>query len=133
VNFHLGVERVYNRAMTEEESSRRAASRDSVMLQAAVRHESAGEFSARVRNISAGGIKIDCPRGLPAGTPIEVTLRGVGLVRGIVAWSAGGYVGIRFEQDIDPKLTMPQIAVRKDAPTTSRADFRRPGLRLSDD
>jgi hypothetical protein len=104
------------------------------MLHAAVRHETTGEFSARVRNISAGGIKIDCPRGLPAGTPIEVTLRGVGPVRGTVAWSAGGYVGIRFDTTIDPKQTMPQIAVKKaiDAPTTHK-DFRRPGLRLSDD
>jgi hypothetical protein len=130
----MARELVYNRGVTEDDPSRRREPRDSVMLSATVRHEHSGEFTARVRNISAGGIKIDCPRGLPGGTPVEVTLRGVGMVRGIVAWSAGGFVGIRFEETIDPKLTMPQIAVKKETDAPSRmVDFRRPGLRLSDD
>jgi hypothetical protein len=103
------------------------------MLSATIRHEHSGEFTARVRNISAGGIKIDCPRGLPGGTPVEVTLRGVGLVHGTVAWSAGGFVGIRFETTIDPKLTMPQINARDSATPGQRPEFKRPGLRLSDD
>ena len=120
--------------MTEEDSTRRSAPRDSVMLHASVRHEHTGEFSARVRNISPGGIKIDCATALPGGTPVEVTLRGVGLVQGTVAWSAGGHVGIRFDRAIDPKLTMPQIGVRKggEAPRAP-VDYRRPVLRLSDD
>jgi hypothetical protein len=104
------------------------------MLSATVRHEHSGEFTARVRNISAGGVKIDCPRGLPGGTPVDVTLRGIGLVHGTVAWSAGGFVGIRFEATIDPKLTMPQVNVRKDAAgPVNPNEFRRPGLRLSDE
>ena len=103
------------------------------MLSATVRHEHSGEFTARVRNISSGGVKIDCPRGLPGGTPVEVTLRGVGVVHGTVAWSAGGFVGIRFDSTIDPKLTMPQVSVRDAAAPANRPDFRRPGLRLSDD
>jgi hypothetical protein len=103
------------------------------MLSATVRHEHSGEFTARVRNISAGGVKIDCPRGLPGGTPVEVTLRGVGLVRGTVAWSAGGFVGIRFDSTIDPKLTMPQVTVRAPAAPVLRPEFKRPGLKLSDD
>jgi hypothetical protein len=103
------------------------------MLSAAVRHEHSGEFTARVRNISARGIKIDCARGLPVATPVEVTLRGVGLVRGTVAWSAGGSVGIRFDAEIDPKLTMPQVTVRSQSDPVTRPEFKRPGLRLSDD
>src|SRR5690349_18420431 len=120
--------------MTEEDSTRRSAPRDSVMLHATVRHEQTGEFSARVRNISSGGIKIDCATALPGASPVDVTLRGVGLVRGVIAWSAGGCVGIRFDREIDPKLTMPQIGVRKDGEAPPpQVDFRRPGLRLSDD
>ncbi len=97
------VKQVYNRGVTEDDPSRRREPRDSVMLSATVRHEHNGEFTARVRNISAGGVKIDCPRGLPGGTPVEVTLRGVGTVHGIVAWSAGGFVGIRFDYDDRPE------------------------------
>ena len=103
------------------------------MLSATIRHEHSGEFTARVRNISAGGVKVDCPRGLPGGTPVEVSLRGVGTVRGTVAWSAGGFVGIRFEATIDPKLTMPQVTVRDPLGPMQRPEFKRPGLKLSDD
>jgi hypothetical protein len=103
------------------------------MLSATIRHEHSGEFTARVRNISAGGLKVDCPRGLPGGTPVEVTLRGVGMVRGTIAWSAGGFVGIRFDTEIDPKLTMPQVTTRNQADPITRPEFKRPGLRLSDD
>ena len=103
------------------------------MLSATVRHEHSGEFTARVRNISAGGIKIDCPRGLPVATPVTVTLRGVGLVHGVVAWSAGGFVGIRFDMVIDPKLTMPQVTTRSQSDPVTRPEFKRPGLKLSDD
>lgn len=120
--------------MTEEDSTRRSAPRDSVMLHATVRHEMTGEFNARVRNISPGGIKIDCATVLASGSPVEVTLRGVGPVQGAVAWSAGGCVGIRFASEIDPKLTMPQVNVRKDGEAPRpQVDFRRPGLRRRDD
>jgi hypothetical protein len=73
---------------------------------------------------------------LPVGTPVEATLRNVGLVRGVVAWSAGGFVGIRFDTMIDPKETMPQVGNRKESdlpPRPGPNDFRRPGLRISDD
>lgn len=134
LDFYSALDLGYGLGMTGEDSTRRRATRDSVMLHAAVRHEHIGEFSARVRNISSGGIKIDCPSALPGGTPVEVTLRGVGLVHGTVAWSAGGHVGIRFDREIDPKLTMPQISVRKeDEVRRTQIDYRRPGLRISDD
>src|SRR5262245_40420500 len=103
------------------------------MLSATVRHEHGGEFTARVRNISAGGVKIDCPRGLPGGTPVELTLRGIGLVSGTVAWSAEGFVGIRFDGMIDPKLTMPQITAKSPTVPVYRREFKRPGLKPSDD
>ena len=103
------------------------------MLSATVRHEQKGEFIARVRNISAGGMKIDCPHGLPVETQVEVTLRGVGTVRGIVAWSSGHFVGIRFDTMIDPKLAMPQVFVRPPSDPVTRPEFKRPGLKLSDD
>lgn len=119
--------------MTRDDPSDRREPRDSVLLSATVRHEYSGEFTARVRNIAAGGIKIDCPRGLPVETPVEVILRGVGLVRGTVAWSAGGFVGIRFDEKIDPKLTMPRIATRDHSAPVHPPDFRRPGLRHGDD
>jgi hypothetical protein len=120
--------------VTQDDPNGRREPRDSVMLSATIRHEQSGEFTARVRNISSGGVKVDCARPLPAGTPVEVTLRGVGLVRGTIAWTGGGFVGIRFDDAIDPTLTMPQIKVRTDLPApVNRPDFRRPGLRLSDD
>jgi hypothetical protein len=119
--------------MTEDDPSKRQDPRDSVMLTAVVRPEQSGAFSTRVRNISAGGIMVDCPRVLPAGTPVQVTLRGVGDVTGTVAWAAAGRVGIRFECAIDPKVTMPHITIRKERSAPNRAGFRRPGFKLSDD
>ncbi len=119
--------------MTDDDTGGRREQRDSVMLTATVRHEHSGEFTARVRNISAGGVKIDCPRGLPGGTPVALTMRGVGLVRGIIAWSSDGFVGIRFDSMIDPRLTMPQVTVRDPSVPVHHPEFKRPGLKLSDD
>ena len=127
---------VYGPKVTEDDddSSRRRDPRDSVMLSASIRHDDTGEFTARVRNISPGGLKIDCPKGLPVGTIVEATLRNIGICRGTVAWSAGGYVGIQFETPIDPQDVMPQINVKRHVDTPTRpGEFRRPGLRLSDD
>ncbi|MBB3911014.1 hypothetical protein GGQ81_001648 [Sphingomonas desiccabilis] len=49
---------------------------------------------------------------LPVGAEVEIDLRGVGLVRGVVAWSTEGRVGIAFVEEIDPKAARKPVAVR---------------------
>ena len=49
---------------------------------------------------------------LPVGAEVEVELRGIGLVRGTVAWSTAGRVGIAFVEEIDPKAARKPVAVR---------------------
>lgn len=60
---------------------------------------------------------------LPVGAEVEIDLRGVGLVRGSVAWSTEGRVGVAFAEEIDPKAARKPVAVR---PPDERKPFKRP-------
>lgn len=85
------------------ESQDRTAARDSLFLMSDLR---IGDqlVTVRVRNLSAGGMMAEYPRGLEPGTGIDCALRGIGMVRGQVAWSAAGRIGIAFDQEVDPML-----------------------------
>jgi len=61
-------------------------------------------FTARVRNLSAGGMMIECSEPLRAGQQLCARLRGIGAVAGRVAWVRGGRAGIAFAHQIDPEL-----------------------------
>jgi len=111
----------------------RVSARDSLFLAAMVRREdAAAEGPVRVRNLSAGGMMMDCSLDLARGDRIEITLRGIGIVKGRVAWREDARIGVAFDEQIDPKLARKPVGsgggdlphyVR---PTTSG---RRPGLR----
>lgn len=81
----------------------RHSSRDSLFLQAILRHARLREpATVRVRNLSAGGMMAECEGLFRSGDPIEIELRGVGLIDGHIAWVAEGRLGIAFDQEIDP-------------------------------
>ncbi len=114
------------------ESQRRDA-RDSLFLLAQLKHEGAtgdGE-TVRVRNVSSGGLMAQAPEDFRQGMRVEVTLDGVGVVRGTVAWAEAGRIGIAFDHPVDKALARKPRAASTDEqlfrPTA--IDFRRPGLR----
>ncbi|MFV0623179.1 PilZ domain-containing protein [Sphingomonas sp. ac-8] len=106
--------------MSENDSSedqpvayKRAQERDSLLLTATLRRVGRGDpVPVRVRNLSAGGLMAEHGPVLPVGAEVEVELRGIGLVRGTVAWSTEGRVGIAFVEEIDPKAARKPVAVR---------------------
>jgi hypothetical protein len=87
----------------DDEVQDRLAARDSLFLMAELR-VGATLTTVRVRNLSAGGLMAEYQQGLEQGTEVECDLRGVGVVRGRVAWSAAGRIGIAFDRQIDPML-----------------------------
>ena len=92
--------------------SQRAEDRDSLLLTALLR--ALGEETdtqVRVRNLSAGGMMAENAPALTVGTPIVAELRGVGTVRGSVAWAAEGRLGIAFDTEIDPRLARKPVTV----------------------
>ncbi len=86
------------------ESARREP-RDSLFMSAAIGRPGEALQAARVRNLSGGGTLVECQTGFAKGEPVEVDLRGVGRVRGQIAWvAAGGKYGVAFDERIDPAL-----------------------------
>jgi hypothetical protein len=86
-------------------SGQRSGSRDSLLLTAQFRvGDSAQVSQVRVRNLSSGGLMAEYASPVARQTPVEVEVRGVGWVKGRIAWAAEGRVGVAFEHDIDPML-----------------------------
>ena len=85
----------------------RDAARDSMFLQATLRPVdgvSAGPFSVRVRNLSAGGMMAEADVQPVVGDEMTVELRNIGEVAGRVAWVRAPRFGVTFDTPIDPKL-----------------------------
>ena len=75
-----------------------------MFLLAAVRRPGGTEQTVKVRNLSPGGMMAESPSGFVRGDPIEVDLRGVGVVPGRIAWTASGRIGVQFDRQIDHRL-----------------------------
>lgn len=77
--------------------------RDSLFLMATLTIGEAGTASdVRIRNLSEGGLMADVEQGVRVGTRVSLDVRGVGIVKGAVAWCAEGRIGIAFDAKIDP-------------------------------
>ncbi len=118
-------------ATDETTAYQRATPRESMLLMATLRTaaEPAG-FPLRVRNLSSGGLMAECDRRLAKDERVEVELRGIGAVGGIVAWIAGPRIGMRFDREIDPKATRKSVGTGiGTSKIVVAASGRRPGLR----
>lgn len=92
----------------------RGRNRDSLFLLAQFRSEgSADARDVRVRNLSAGGLMAELETAPADGTPVEVMVRGIGWIRGRIAWYAEGRAGIAFDQPIDPLLARKPVKAPK--------------------
>jgi hypothetical protein len=86
-------------------AGQRSGSRDSLMLTAQFRV--AGDdrtVQVRVRNLSSGGLMAEYAAPVEIRTPVEIEVRGVGWVKGQIAWATDGRVGVAFDIEIDPML-----------------------------
>lgn len=111
----------------------RAQSRDSMMMSATIRR-SAGDAPAvpmRVRNISSGGMMGEADIVLAAGDAVELSLKTVGQIEGIVAWADDDRVGIAFKVPVDRLRARRSVAVKATRPASAPPQGRRPGLRTA--
>lgn len=97
-----------NTSPDEDCASQRVELRDSMFLAAGLRVRGREMIEqVRVRNLSAGGMMAELPGRLDVDTLVDVDVRGIGWVKGRIAWWTSGRVGIAFDDPIDP------IAARK--------------------
>lgn len=93
------------------ELDHRQLERDSLFLMADLRLVGeGGEHRVKVRNLSAGGMMAEGVVRVQRGTRVEVNLRNIGWVAGVVAWIQSSRFGIAFIEDIDPKLARAVMA-----------------------
>ena len=91
--------------------SHRTRSRDSLFLMAQMRlGVETSVQDVRVRNLSEGGLMLEVAKPLPIGTLVTLEVRGLGEVRGNVAWYAEGRAGVALETPIDPKKARKPVA-----------------------
>lgn len=76
--------------------------RHSVMLQATLSCGDGGAASARVRNISGGGMMAECRFRGVEGDRILISMRGLGELEGAVAWTRHNRIGVIFDEPVDP-------------------------------
>ena len=92
------------------ELDHRQVGRDSLFLMADVRLAGAGdEHRVKVRNLSGGGMMAEGQMKVTRGAKLDINLRNIGWVPGVVAWIQDNRFGIAFMEEIDPKLAREPI------------------------
>ena len=111
----------------------REKSRESIFLGAQIVIEGARvPISARVRNISPGGMMVDAQRIYDKGLAVTATIKGIGDVTGRIAWSTSNRCGIAFDELVDPLLARQPVSSGTTTTTYKRpfVPDRRPGLAI---
>lgn len=118
--------------MVDSEQSQRQEKRDSLFLTATVKIDGGAPFSTRVRNLSAGGMMIDVSNEPAVGTMLIAELRGIGEIKGRIAWASPGRAGIAFVEEIDPRLARATTSTKSNLPEYLKTPLvgRRPGLAI---
>lgn len=95
----------------------RQLARDSLFLMAEVRLVgSEAAYRVKVRNLSAFGMMAEGPMTVQRGSNIEIKLRNLGWVQGVVAWIQDNRFGIALMKEIDPKLARAPLVAGESAP-----------------
>ncbi len=116
-----------------KQASPRDTARESTFLTATLRFaDRDDEIVARVRNISSGGIMVDCPLGSTIGEVVTVEIKNLGRVAGKVAWSVPPRLGISFDHEVDPKAARFKVTSGVADPQYAKIGqpARRPGLAI---
>jgi diguanylate cyclase (GGDEF)-like protein len=78
------------------------------LLRKATLHWDRRAMDVRLRNISAGGALVECPRGLAPGTEILLILPGCGELGAEVRWTDSDRMGVRFSEEFDIRQLTPK-------------------------
>ena len=105
-----------NALSADDFTGQRTGARDSLMLTAQFRVGNDSVCQVRVRNLSSGGLMAEYAAPVSRDTEVEVEVRGVGWVRGRIAWATDGRVGVAFEHDIDPMLARKPVGKGTNTP-----------------
>ena len=116
-----------------EEDERRSAARKSMLLLATIKYDDLEpSINSRILDISRGGIRTTLPVVLMRGHPVKVVLKGIGEVRGKIAWSRKGEVGIKVDKHISLETVVQALT---GAPAATHIQFAksavpRPGFHM---
>ena len=110
-----------NAITSDDPSSQRSGSRDSLLLSAQLRIDDEPEVTVRVRNLSSGGLMAEYAQPVDTGTRVEVDVRGLGWVGGRIAWAAEGRIGIAFDREIDPMSARKPVGTGARTPRYAKA------------
>lgn len=112
---------------TSAEATDRASERRNFFLMAVLATAEHGRMSAKVRNLSAGGMMIELAEEpepeLQRGHRVSAELRNIGRVRGEIAWVEGRRFGIKFDRAIDPEMARKPVVAGEGTP-----DYLKPVL-----
>jgi hypothetical protein len=87
------------------------------------------EHRVKVRNLSGGGMMAEGHVRVARGAKLDINLRNIGWVEGVVAWIQENRFGIAFMEEIDPKVAREPLS-NPNADTTPR--FVKPVLSATD-
>jgi hypothetical protein len=109
------------------EARERASERLNFFLSTTLRLDGREPLSARVRNLSGGGMMVEVTEEpepeIVRGDRLTAELRNIGRVKGEIAWARGRKFGIKFDREIDPELARKPIVAGEGTP-----DFVKPVL-----
>lgn len=89
----------------------RQPQRESLLLAARLwLHGDHCDREVRMRNLSPGGVMVDCGVLREPGSLVRLEMPGLGTVAGKVAWCTAGRMGIAFDTPIDPALVRDEVA-----------------------
>jgi len=130
-------------SVIKSDESQRERKRDSLFMGAKISIvNSAIAVPTVIRNLSVGGVMIDCSIGLRKGARVNLNLRNIGNVAGCVTWVRDGRAGVMFDDPIDPddvrssikkpKVRTPEVKGASLAPLSegSHVEVNVPGIGL---
>jgi hypothetical protein len=102
------------------EAQDRASERRNFFLGTNLSFAGRGTLSARVRNLSGGGMMVELAEEpedeLQRGERLSAELRNIGRVKGEVAWVGGRRFGIKFDREIDPEAARKPVVAGEGTP-----------------
>jgi hypothetical protein len=106
--------------MTDTESHERGSERRNFFLGTNLSFAERGPLTARVRNLSGGGMMVELAEEpedeLQRGERLSAELRNIGRVKGEIAWVGGRRFGIKFDREIDPEAARKPIVAGEGTP-----------------
>lgn len=105
----MGMENSFSEAFEDAiAQSANREKRESIYLAARLEFEGLdAPVETRVRNLSAGGMMVDCAIRVPIGHRVTVHFKNLGATAAKVAWASATHLGIAFDRPINPDLLRP--------------------------